>query len=368
MTIDYELQWLQPAAAKPLRLPPNQRITIGRDEDNNLHLPDGLVSCLHASLEPTEQGWRLIDNRSTNGTFVNEERHTEALLRAGDIVQIGAYIFQIVEAVTTDALEFSFDIESKAITVGLGLDVGKVRQPPNQDSIGSFSDQELTTEQLAKRGYLFVVADGMGGHKGGEVASEIAVEKSLEEYYKPDTNIDSTKEKKAALGDSYREVHNEIRRRADQDDALADMGATMVTALVTDEEIVIGNVGDSRAYRLRAGQLEQLTIDQTFAQQLLSQGVLSTEEFETSPLNHILSQALGRGDQPEVEFVSKSVKKGDVFLLCSDGLSNVVPEQEMITILQTSQGKDAANRLIEQAKSNGGPDNVGAIVLHISFD
>lgn len=365
MPTQVEIQWITPPSAKPIRMPNSRSIKIGRDEGNHLHLPDSTVSRHHATFEPTAQGWRLIDHDSTNGVYVNGSKRKDVLLKSDDIVRIGGYSFRLIEAASLDVRELSFNLESTSITVGLGLDLGTKRQPPNQDNIGSFKDIEIATDQLEDKGYLFVVSDGMGGHKGGEVASEIVVNKTLTDYYEGDEPRISEKQIKTALDHSIQKANKEVHDSGEGDESLADMGATLVSAVVTKDRVVIASVGDSRAYRLRDNSLEQLTIDQTMAQELYARGALSTHEFKNSPLHHTLIQAMGRNEALDINFTSKSLRPGDVILLCSDGLSNVVADSDIIAILSDYKGESAAQKLIEQANANGGPDNISVVVMHV---
>ena len=165
----FEIQWLNPPSAEPIRIPPSKSIKIGRDTSNHLHLPHHAVSRHHATFEPAGGGWRLVDNGSTNGVTVNDKKQKNVLLAPGDVIRIGSYVFRFAESDALSVREFSFELEHRAITVGLGRDVGKQRDLPNEDHAGAFADLDVTTEQLANKGYLFVVSDGMGGHSGGKL-------------------------------------------------------------------------------------------------------------------------------------------------------------------------------------------------------
>ena len=191
------------------------------------------------------------------------------------------------------------------------------------------------------------------------------VNKTLESYYEGPEPLDKASQIETALADSIQKANEIVVQTGQEDEHLADMGATVVSAVVTEEQVVIANVGDSRAYRLRAGVLEQLTIDQTMAQELYDNGILNTQEFQRSPLNHTLLQVVGQNEAVDVQLTRRSFLPGDVLLLCSDGLSNVVNEADIVAILSQFKGEAAAEKLIERANANGGPDNITVVVLHV---
>src|SRR5881275_984815 len=201
-------------------------------------------------------------------------------------------------------------------------DVGRQRQG-NEDN-------------FLERSPLFAVADGMGGARAGEVASKIAVEKlgaSVEANGSPEQH----------LAEVTKEANREIYRMAQNDSALAGMGTTLTAALVTGREVAIGHVGDSRVYRYRDGELERLTQDHSLVEEFVRQGKLTPEEAETHPQRSIITRALGPEPDVEVETYTHSGRDGDVYLLCSDGLSAMVSEDEIAAILESrSSLEDAA--------------------------
>src|SRR3954469_2390674 len=224
-------------------------------------------------------------------------------------------------------------------------DVGRQRQG-NEDS---FLQQE----------HLFAVADGMGGARAGEVASKMAVDKLGESG-----PFDGSPEKH--LAEVTREANREIYRMAQSDSALAGMGTTLTAALVTGREVVIGHVGDSRVYRFRDGELERLTQDHSLVEEFVRQGKLTPEEAENHPQRSIITRALGPEPEVEVETYTHAGRAGDVYLLCSDGLTGMVPEPRIAEILAESGTLDeAVHRLIEEANENGGKDNITAVLFRL---
>jgi PPM family protein phosphatase len=225
-------------------------------------------------------------------------------------------------------------------------DVGMIRQV-NEDS--GFAGPDL-----------LLLADGMGGHAGGEVASAAAVD-SLRDLRAPADGSDPTETVRsgvAAAGDSLRAL---VRERPE----LEGMGTTLTLLLRSGSTIAIAQVGDSRGYLLRDGVLERVTRDQTFVQSLIDQGRISDEEAKNHPQRNLLLQALdGRVEvEPEVEL--RTAKPGDRYLLCSDGLTLVVTEPTIRDVLQEGTPAEAAERLVDLALRAGAPDNVTCLVADV---
>jgi protein phosphatase len=227
-------------------------------------------------------------------------------------------------------------------------DVGRQRQS-NEDS-------------YLERDPLFAVADGMGGARAGEVASRMAVEA-----------FDESAGPKAKPEELLREVATEANRRiyemARADSEHAGMGTTLTAALVDGREVAVGHVGDSRLYRLREGTLERLTEDHSLVEELVRQGRLTPEEAETHPQRSIITRALGPEPSVEVETFTDVARAGDVYMICSDGLSGMVPEDEMGAIVRESGTlAEAAERLVTAANRHGGKDNITVILFRFEAD
>lgn len=227
------------------------------------------------------------------------------------------------------------------MTTHCQTNVGKKRST-NEDAVRCTTIDAL--------GELLVVADGMGGHPKGDVASERAVETVVE-----------TVEDGHESGDDHATLL-ERGVRAAQDavldiDTQGDPGTTLVTALVADDTATIANVGDSRAYRV-GDDLEQVTIDHSHVQQLVEAGELSPDEAEDHPMSHVVSQALGTADTLDVDTYEQPLTESWL-LLCSDGLSGHVPEEEIEQTCHAAESiEDAGSDLIELALAHGAPDNV----------
>ena len=230
--------------------------------------------------------------------------------------------------------------------------IGLVRQG-NEDS-GFVSPQ------------LIAVADGMGGHAAGEVASRIAVEvlqSLVPALVSTDIDEDSVTD---LLMHSLHSIDSEISTVTDEDIEKRGMGTTLTALLIRDKYISLLHVGDSRCYRLRGNSLEQLSNDHTIIQELLDQGAISPAEALEHPQRSMLTQALrGDGDVTPV-LQMYEIKKGDRYLLCSDGLSGVLTEKELKVGLKKSNKDDAIKFLIDATYVNGAPDNVTVLIADIS--
>ena len=210
---------------------------------------------------------------------------------------------------------------------------------------------------------VFAIADGMGGAQAGEVASRLAAA-VLEEM-----------DGEAAIGEAraaelIQEANRRVYERSNQDAAVSGMGTTMTVALVDDASgtVAIGHVGDSRAYLIRDGELEQLTEDHTLVNELLKSGKLSPEEANVHPQRSVITRALGTEPDVDVDTFTIETRPGDVFLLCSDGLSSMISDGEILGLVRSGDGDlEAALRgLIEAANTSGGDDNITVVAFEIS--
>jgi protein phosphatase len=209
---------------------------------------------------------------------------------------------------------------------------------------------------------FFAVADGMGGAKAGEVASHLA----LDAFEEADGGDDSPEGRLARIA---RDANRRIYELASKDEARRGMGTTLTAAMVTGREVSIGHVGDSRAYRLRDGQLEQLTKDHSLVAELERRGEISAEAAESHPQRSIITRALGPEPDVEVDTYTISGRPGDVYLLCSDGLTSMVPDEEVASILRAAANLDeGAVALVRSANQSGGKDNVTVVLFRLEDD
>jgi protein phosphatase len=210
---------------------------------------------------------------------------------------------------------------------------------------------------------LFAVADGMGGAQAGEIASKLAAA-ALE-----DTDLGklSGPERVTSL---IQEANRRVHERASSDPSTSGMGTTMTVALVESDGVVIGHVGDSRAYRVRDGRIEQLTEDHSLVNELLKSGKLSPEEAEMHPQRSVITRAVGTDPDVDVDAFTVDSAEGDVFLLCSDGLSDMVEDDDILDAVERYHDDldRAAKTLVSAANRGGGEDNITVVAFAISRD
>ena len=209
---------------------------------------------------------------------------------------------------------------------------------------------------------LFAVADGMGGAQAGELASRMAVEAMGEE-------AGTRGEKRVTT--LIREANRRIFARSSEDAAASGMGTTMTAALVGDDGVVtIGHVGDSRAYLLREGRLEQLTEDHSLVAELVRTGKLSAEDAERHPQRSVITRALGTDPDVDVDTYTVDAQAGDLFLLCSDGLTTMVDDDEILRTVEGSRDdlEHAAQVLVRKANRGGGEDNITVVFFELAED
>lgn len=229
-------------------------------------------------------------------------------------------------------------------------DIGQKRQM-NQDFIYT------SAEPVGNLPNLFVVADGMGGHNAGDFASRYSVS-VLVETIKKDKNFNPVK----IIRNGIEEANREILAQSRQNETMAGMGTTMVAATVVGGYAYVANVGDSRLY-VAGETLKQITQDHSLVAEMVRLGELSPEEARNHPDKNIITRAVGTADEVKIDFFDIKLEPGDQILMCSDGLSNMVSDRDIQEILQTAQGEDRAQELVDQANANGGKDNIAVIVI-----
>jgi serine/threonine protein phosphatase PrpC len=210
------------------------------------------------------------------------------------------------------------------------------------------------------RAPVFAVADGMGGAQAGEVASRIAAGAF-------ERGVDEEGPAERQLAEIAQGANREIHELAQRDSTRAGMGTTLTAALVHDDEVALGHVGDSRAYVLRDGELKRLTKDHSLVEELRRQGRLTEEQAEEHPQRSIITRALGPEAEVNVDTMTYPAKDGDVFLLCSDGLTTMVTDEEIRKIMLESRSlRSAVNKLVDAANGMGGRDNITAVAFRVA--
>jgi protein phosphatase len=240
--------------------------------------------------------------------------------------------------------------------VGVGTDIGR-RRSQNQDSVAA-------EPQLG----LFLVADGMGGHKGGEIASAMAVDQITEYFQKVQGH--AKKDPAEVLKSAIEHASQVIFTRAADEPELSGMGTTTTAAYVQDSTVYIGQVGDSRCYYIKGDNIWQLTRDHSWVQERLRAGLITREQLKTDQMKNIITRSVGYEEEVKVDLFRMNLSSGDCLLLCSDGLSGKVEDLKIQQIIRSHlshpQGpQQAVQALIEQANQNGGDDNISAIVIQV---
>jgi protein phosphatase len=246
----------------------------------------------------------------------------------------------------------------KLVTASL-TDVGRVR-PNNEDAFGKF--EPANEDEQRASGWLFLVADGMGGHQGGETASELAVNTVMRSYI-----ADRNDDRAASLESAVQEANRVILQASSTDPSLMGMGTTCTAMAVRDGFAYFVHVGDSRAYVSRQGEMIQLTQDHSLVGEMVRSGILSDEDARVHPKRNVITRSLGIQETVEVDtpFSPFKLERGDVFLICSDGLTSLVPDEEISAVLDENSPQDACRRLVDKANQNGGRDNVTVLVIKV---
>lgn len=210
---------------------------------------------------------------------------------------------------------------------------------------------------------LFLVADGMGGHAGGDVASAIATRRIAD----ADADYDSTTEAAAALEGALVAANRQLAATVADHSELTGMGTTVSAMILQGDRVVISHIGDSRIYLLRSGELSQISTDHTFVQRLVDAGRITAEEAMVHPRRSVLMRVLGDVEaSPEIDSMVLDTRAGDRWMLCSDGLSGVVAFDEILELMSADAGaKQVADRLVKASLDGGAPDNVTVVVVDI---
>lgn len=241
-----------------------------------------------------------------------------------------------------------------------------LRRSSNQDAFAV--DNELG---------LWIVADGMGGRAGGNVASAVAVQALLDHFQsfhkegRPAVFAQGDADATAQLRRAIQYADQTIRERALEQSELTGMGTTIVAVVVSSLsplQVAIGHVGDSRAYLYRAQELRTLTRDHSLVEDLLAKGQISPGDVSTHPQRHILVRALGMEEQADPDIANQAIQPGDILLLCTDGITRMLIDQQMMAHLNsaTHSPDDACRGLVSEANAQGGKDNSTAVVVRFS--
>ena len=206
---------------------------------------------------------------------------------------------------------------------------------------------------------LFLVADGMGGHKAGDFASSYAVEVLLSTI-REDENSNPVKIIRAAIENA----NTQLLREASDNETMSGMGTTMVLVTIVGHYAYVANVGDSRLYLVDENKISQITKDHSLVEEMVRMGEISRDDARNHPDKNIITRALGAGRDVDVDFFDIRLTPGDILLLCSDGLSNMVPDEDIRQVIRTSETlEETGRRLVSMANDNGGRDNIAVVLV-----
>jgi serine/threonine protein phosphatase PrpC len=234
-------------------------------------------------------------------------------------------------------------------------DVGRVR-PHNEDYVDYYMPSD--PRQLAQKGSIFLVADGMGGHQAGEVASQGAVEMAIAQYYS-----DTSHDVPTSLVRAFRTANQQLHAQAQSDPSKGGMGTTLVAAVILGQKVYVANVGDSRAYLIGDQGIIQITEDHSWVGEQLRAGLLTEEQARRHPQRNLVTRALGSKPSVEVDLFEGEIDPGDRILLCTDGLTGRVEDAEIATTVQQHAPQEAARWLVALANERGGNDNITVLVV-----
>ena len=238
-------------------------------------------------------------------------------------------------------------------------EIGHAREN-NEDKFDFYEPDEEPL--LAARGSVYLVCDGMGGHNAGQIASELAAKQFLHAYY----HLGGTAQE--AARHAILQAHHYIAEMASKIPSRYGRGTTLTALILKQDEGILAHVGDSRCYRLREGVFEQLSRDHTLVARLVEQGIITPEQARYHPQRNVIRQAVGVADpseplEPDIE--TFALQAGDLYLLCSDGLTDMVDDAEIEAILRDEPPTRAAWRLVDRALANGGRDNITVVLVRI---
>lgn len=225
---------------------------------------------------------------------------------------------------------------------GFVSDVGNVRTL-NEDYYGYLQEKDYS---------IYVVADGMGGHNAGEVASKIAVEETIKNF-----------KKTKSITEAIRKANEKIYLLSVEDKNLSGMGTTITVAVIENNNIEIGHVGDSSCFVVDGNNIIKITRDHSLVQELIEIGSITEEQAKTHPNRNIITRALGTSDSIDIDVYKLDLAGKEKFILCTDGLSNYVEQDEMLSIVNKESCEKACLDMVELAKSRGGRDNITVIVF-----
>ena len=246
------------------------------------------------------------------------------------------------------------------IEASLQTDQGRIRDH-NEDFVTFWEPDDEAAE--AQNGWLYIVADGVGGADAGEVASEFASERVVAHYLKDNLDFGLGERIWRAMQAANTDLRQMVAERGDD----SRMATTMVVTVFRGSQVFIGNVGDSRGYHWRNGRIRQITKDQSLVAKLVEEGAITEEEAFNHPRKNVILYSLGSEKEPQIDIFEETAEPGDIFLLCSDGLTRHVFDEEIQEILTHQDPLRASRILIDLANERGGEDNISVAIMRYDY-
>jgi len=242
------------------------------------------------------------------------------------------------------------------ISAASATDVGQIRGH-NEDFLLNW--EPSTPEEAEEHGWIYIVADGVGGADAGEIASQFASEQVQAHYLATSENRDW----RGRLLDAMQTANTNLRQMVAERNDNSRMATTMVALVLHDDTAVLANVGDSRAYHWRNGRLEQITKDQTLVAKLVEEGAITAQEAINHPRGNVILYSIGSEKHPKIDVYDVTLLMGDIFVLCTDGLTKHVLDEEIRETIEQQEPQTAVHTLLELANRRGGEDNITVTVV-----
>lgn len=244
--------------------------------------------------------------------------------------------------------------------IGTAMDAGQKRKGVNQDCIGIVKPGWFNHRPL-----MLVLADGMGGYRGGEIASQTVVDSFLRCY----RSVNIRKDYPAVLSECLASAHRKVHQLGHRNKENASMGSTVVAAVLDELEISLINVGDSRAYHIHQDEIRQVSHDHSLVAEMVRKAELLPQDMLHHPKRNVLTMSISAVRSEVIPYSGQiTIQPGDTLLLCSDGLWSVVPQDEILYYIQNFPPQEAAEDLVKQANENGGPDNISVIIARCCLE
>lgn len=264
--------------------------------------------------------------------------------------------------ITSEGMEQIVMAKAMQLTVAQRTDIG-LKRSVNEDNLLSIVPED--PQVLTDKGALFIVADGLGGHGNGEVASEMAVNTVRETYYQ-DENEDIGTSLQHTFRRANELIHSMNMTKEPQSAEEHIMGTTCIAAVLQGNTLYVANVGDSRAYIVHEGQLRQISLDHSWVAQQVRDGLLTPEQAIGHEKSNVIYRCLGTSAEVEIDVFSEQVQEGDILVLCTDGLWDMLPDADILSIVEQYDPQESVQQLIARANEKGGRDNIAAIVVRVA--